>query len=380
MFEVLPHFTLLAQADPSVLDAIGQCTSSFFSADSIALNCGAAMSEYVAANWDATWQAKLGQPSAEFIILLNISRYIAFPMVAWWAVMAIRRFFVNGLADGVLEFAVAIFLVFMLYSNTGQPIRQATLAVRSLVNFQNIEALRIANNLEQYEAKIAEVADYENIHQTLTDYRSQCLGLPRNEEVRECLQSAGVRADDAIADFMDQHSDGNGLWSDGLVRWAQVAIKSLLIGSLPAPLTVPIGVFSNPPGNVFIQGLLATINGVVQNLVELAWLLTAIIVPIPLAVALFPGGRGAFISWAVSFLSLGMFKINLNIASALIVSMVYTRGPGDTLADLMLLSIGVIVLAFGMTAGGGLVLLNGISSAISTASLGLLRVSTMGKI
>ena len=64
----------------------------------------------------------------------------------------------------------------------------------------------------------------------------------------------------------------------------------------------------------------------------------------------------------------------MNIASSLIVSMLYDRGPGAGTTDLMLLSVGVIFIASLMTAGGGYAIFNGIMTAVTTATLGIARL------
>lgn len=364
----------IAQVGTAELEAIRACTSTLFSADSVALNCGSIVSQYVSQTWDQIWEQKIGTASAEYLILINIARYIAGPIIGFWGIYVFRAFRRNGMADGFIELLPVILIVLMLFGSNGLPVRQLTLAGRALMNYQNARVLEILNEAEQYETHYAEIADYAVLEQQLTDIRSQCIGTLRNEDLLECLQNAEVQALAAIDTYRDEHQ--NTPWTERLVSFATATIQNAI--SSAAPVLGLAGVFSNSVGKVFIQGILATMNGVIQNLVELTWLLTAIIAPIPIAISIYPGARGFFVGWIVAFLSLGLFKINLNIATAVIVSMIYNRGPGDILSDLMLLSLGVVVLALGMTAGGGLALFNGISSAVTATTLGMLNLSTRG--
>ena len=365
---------ILAQsAAPIDLDTINQCTSSIFDVNSLALNCGAQLSEYVAQNWDIHWEEKIGNASPEFIATINISRYIAGPMVGLWVASGINRLWRNGFSDALFEFPLILMLVTLLYVNDGAIIRNTTLAARSLINHQNSLVLQLANNGEQFEAKLHEIADFSLVEQQVIDARSQCNGLTRNEDLLACMQAANVRAQDALDEYQSAH--GSTPWFTRLSDYVTQTIGQVVQNPLAGPNPL-MGIVVNPAISIILEGVMASLNGVIQNLVELSWLLTAVIVPIPVALSFYPGGRGALIAWAVSFLSLGLFKINLNLATAMVVSMLYARGPGDQLADMMLLSVGVVFMALGMTAGGGLAIFNGLSTAISVASLGLLNIST----
>lgn len=365
-------FAILAQVDSASLESIRECTGSLFGVDSLALNCGAAMSKYTAATWDQNWQEKVAVASPEFIALLNISRYIAGPMIGLWAYRALNNFYRNGLANGVTELAIALILIFGLYANDGLVVRNSALAVRALFNHQNTLILEMANSASNYEARLYEISNYVLTEQALVEARSQCNGITNNDELFACYQAAEVRAQDVLESYTA--AEGTSLWLARLNDYAQRTISNVLQD--PQANNNLTGVNANPIIQIVLEGVLASINSVIQNLVELAWLLTAIIAPIPIALSFYPGGRGAMISWAIAFLSPGLFKINLNIATATVVTMMYNRGPTDQLGDLILLTIGVPLLASAMTAGGGLAIMNGITSAIAGVTMGILRLST----
>ena len=374
---------LIAQA-PSSTDVAADCMRGVIDADSAGLNCSAELSKFTAAQWDGIWNQKVATASPEFLALMNISRYIAGPAVALWGISAIKDLHRNGIADGWQRLAAVIILVFVLYSNDASVMRQTTLAMRSLINYQNETVLELTNAGSQFESRLAEITDYQNAENIVRELRSQCDGKTSNAELLDCLQKADEQAQAAVSDYKSRYPTSS-RWANNLSNFVTQAIEDP-IGTVAKattrvalPLLFPVsaiagGFLSNSIATLTTNGILASMNYVAQNVVELTWLFTAIIVPVPLALAFYPGGKGALIGWTVGFLTVGLFKINLNIASSLIVSMIYERGPGAGTADLMLLSIGVIFIASLMTAGGGYAIFNGIMTAVTTVTLGMARL------
>ena len=379
-------FHLLGQAAPvTPLDVTAECLRGTFGPDSAGLNCSSELSKLTAQQWENIWQQKVGQASPEFLALMNISRYIAGPAVALWGISAIRDLYRNGIAEGWQRLAAVVVLVFVLYSGDAEVMRQTTLAMRSLMNYQNQIVLDLTNAGSQYEQKLAEMADYRLDEDAVREYRAQCNGKTSNEELLACLNEADKLAVAKIEEYEKAHPGSK--WIQPLKNFAEGAIKNP-IGVLTKAITsgtvaaiagpvgglISAGFLSNSGSTLITNGILAGMNYVAQNVVELSWLFTAIIVPVPLSLAFYPGGKGALIGWAVGFLTIGLFKINMNIASSLIVSMLYDRGPGAGTTDLMLLSVGVIFIASLMTAGGGYAIFNGIMTAVTTATLGIARL------
>ncbi len=368
-------FNVIGQTTAIDAATVQECLSSTFKADSVALNCGSTLSKYVAQSWDLNWQNKIAIASPEFIATMNLSRYIAGPAVALWAINGLKQLYRNGLSESWGQFATIFFLVVVLYGNNAYLVRQTTLAARQLINYQNNAVLLLANSGENIEAKLSEISDYAAVEAEIIEYRSQCNGITRNEELITCLQGAEVRAEAAIERFLSGR--GESRFSLRLKNYVRDFFSDPLrvAATASVPATAIVGVVANSAISLATEGILVAMNGIVQNLIELSWLFTAVIVPIPLALSFYPGGRSALVGWAVGFLTLGLFKINLNLATALVVSMIYSRGPGDAVIDLTLLSIGVVIMALGMTAGGGLAIFNGITTVIAGVTLGLVNIS-----
>lgn len=393
----IPH--LLAQATPSGLSAtsddVQRCLNAVFTPNDTALSCGNLMSKRAADAWSETWQQKIGGASPEFLTMLNISRYIAGPAIALWAIAAIRDFTRNRMGETWPQtFAVAMAIA-VFYLNQGAIVRSTIMASRALMNWNNEQILLVSNASIRYEDKLSELADFTLVENEIVQYRQQCNGLTNNREMFDCLTRAEQMVKDDLDDYMARHGE------TGFTLQLQSYAKSLIgdpkefvggvlgeagavavggvvggpVGAATVGGVILLGKVANSATGLAAEGILAYTSSLAQNIVEASWLFTAITVPIPLAFAFYPGTRNVFIGWLIGFFSLGLFKINLNIASSLIVSMIYGRGPGEPVLDLALMSLGVVILALGMTAGGGLAIFSGITAALTSLTFGLVNIA-----
>ena len=388
-------FDLAAQVPtPTNAELAKECISGVFSDSSAALTCGGALSKYTASQWDAMWAQKIGSSSPEFLAMLNISRYIAGPAVALWGISAMKSLYRNGIQDGWQQMASIIILVLVLYGNGAAVTRNLTLAARSLINYQNEQVLALTNQGFLLETKIAELTGYIADAEKIKEFRSQCIATVTDQELVTCLENANVQAQSAIDDYASRTSNGSLVdrlrqLTDDLIESPLASAISIanqttgaIVQNAPQGLSPALAIVQNIPlssgiGALTSQGILAGMTYLAANIIETAWLFTAIVVPIPLALAFYPGGVSALIGWAVGFLSLGLFKINMNVATSIIVSMLYEREPSiNANLDLMLMSLGVIVLALGMTAGGGFAIFNGIMTGVSAVTLGIVNMTT----
>lgn len=388
---------LLAQAAEP--EAAKGCLQSVFKAsESVALSCGVSMSQENAAAWDAIWNLKIGEASPEFLSAMNISRYIAGPAVVLWAVAGLKGFMRNQLSETWPQFLIAAVLVGVLYGNQASMVRSTVMATRALINWNNNQILELANAGNRYENKLTELADFTLVDNEITQYREQCNGLTNNQAMLDCLERAEQLADAALEDYIELHGETRftialrnvtknliqdpkefvaGVIAEGGAVGAGAAVGGP-VGAAVVGGVILLGKVANSATGLIAEGSLAYMTSLVQNIIEGAWLFTAVIVPVPLALAFYPGTRGVLTGWVIGFLSLGLFKMNLNLASSLIVAMLYERGPGEPVLDLALLSLGVVVLAFSMTAGGGMAIFSALTSVISGVTLGIVNISSPG--
>lgn len=381
LFDVLQlptHLHLLSQT------SINDCIGTAFTKDSYTLSCANHLSQETAKNWDLIWDNKIGTAGGEFVAAMNISRYIAGPAVVLWGINAIKDLYRNGIATGWQQGVAAVILVMVLYTNQASVLRQTTLAVRALFNYQNSLVLDATNASSQYEEHLSELMDYRMSEDKIREIRSQCDGMTTNQTFTNCLEEANIAAAAAIKEFEAAHPLGKfgaqlSVFAQGIIdeplKAASKAVKDATVVATLGPAAYVGGYLYNAGTSIVTQGVLSGMNYVAQNVVELSWLLTALVAPIPLALSFYPGGRGALIAWAVGYMTLGLFKINLNLATSVMVSMLYERGPGAGTTDLMLLSFGVIGIAGLMTAGGGMAIFNGIMAGIAAATMAAVNVT-----
>lgn len=363
-------------------------------ASSSGLACGIVRSRNAAKAWDVIWSAKIGAASPEFVAVLNISKYFAAPAIGLWCIDSIKSLSRNLTIDWAKAFSILV-LVSVLYGNQAYVARGAILQTRALINYQNEQILLLANAGTNYENHLEEIKEYGLSDSLIKQYRTQCNGYSSNEEMLACLEQASELVEKRITLYENEH--GTNTFSARLRATANNQIenpKSLLrqtlgvagaaaggaiAGGLPgaaAGATIAIvGKGVNAASGMIAQTVLALTNRLVQTLIEGSWLFTAIALPIPLSLAFYSGTRSVIVAWVIGFLSLGLFKLNLNLATSLMVSMIYTRGAEEPLFDLAILSFGSILLAGAMTAGGGMAIFSGLTAAISAATLGIVNLS-----
>lgn len=390
--------TITPEVTQAEIDACNDAISNN-AASSSGLSCGIVKSRKAAEAWDAIWSAKIGAASPEFIAVLRMSRYLAAPAVGLWCIESIQSLSRNLTVDWSKAFSILV-LVSVLYGNQAYVARGAVLQARSLINYQNEQILLLANAGTQYENHLEEIKEYGLSDSLIKQYRTQCNGYSSNEEMLACLEEASRLVKLRIDNYEAEHGLNTftarlretalnqierptsilrtalkGAGAGALGGAAGAGLPGAVVGAVAGTGIALIGKGINAASGMVAQTVLAATNQFVQILIESAWLFTAITLPIPLSLAFYSGTRSVMTAWVIGFFSLGLFKLNLNLATSLMVSMIYTRGAGEPLFDLAILSFGAILLAGAMTAGGGLAIFSAVTSAISTATLGMLKLS-----
>ena len=353
---------LFAQAS-----TIQDCVSPFFSKSDFVLSCGAAISEQMSKAWDDTWDVFITNPNGIYIALVNIGRIFALFSI----VLFIYNFLRNMLADEgyhALSDLIWPIIVILLFVNDASLLRQSTSAMRGIINQTNTEVLTLADTSLQFEQNLEEVVDFASAQQTIRDIRAQCNGIPDNAQLIACLEGAQVQAQVVIASYNAKYAES--IWSKSLLDLVQTGITNLL--STPQRALELAGTVVNSGISLVVEAFLASLQIAFQYLIELSFLLTAMLGPLALGLTLSPMGGKPLYGWLIAFFSVGLAKLYFNVITAILVTMIHKAGPLDLMADMILLGLLSPVLAFGMAAGGGMAIFNGVLATAQQVTMGLI--------
>lgn len=362
----MPSSFLLAQ----VLSTLEDCVSPFFSKSDFALSCGAAMANQVAQGWDQTWDLFITQPNGIYMALVNIGRIFALISIVFF----IYQFLQKVLSDEsyhALSDLIWPVIVIILLSNNAALLRQSSTAIRAVINQANTEVLALADSSLKFEKHLEEVVNFTTAENQIRDLRSQCNGIPNNEQLIICLEEAQRRAQTVVDVYTTIYPDT--IWAKRLLNFVGEAINDLKENPSLA-LNIGAASITNSLVQITVETLLAAFQSAFQYLIELSFLLTAMLGPLALGLTLSPLGGKALYAWVIAFFSVGLAKLCFNIITAMVVTMIYESGPLDPLVDLLLLGLLAPVLAFGMAAGGGMAIFNGVLATIQQITMGLIPV------
>ena len=354
----------------SAVDTVTDCVSPFFSKSEFALSCGSALSEQMARGWDKTWDLFITNPNGIYIALVNIGRIFALFSI----ILFIYQFLRNALSDesyNSLSDLIWPIIVIVLLANDAALLRQSSSAIRAIINQTNTDVVTLADNALQFEKHLDEVINFTSAENVLRDIRSQCNGITDTAQLNTCLEEANQRAQAVVTAYTTAYPAS--VFGNRLLAFVQSAITD--IKDNPAILIdVGLARLSNSVVNIAVQTILAALQSAFQYLVELSFLLTAMLGPLALGLTLSPMGGKPLYAWIIAFFSVGLAKLSFNIVSAILVTMIYESGPLDPMVDMLLLGLLSPVLSFAIAAGGGMAVFNGILSTVQQITMGLIPV------
>lgn len=354
-----------------VPQVVEDCVSPLFNKNDFALNCGTALSQQMAQAWDESWNLFIGTPSQIYIALVNLGRLFALLSLGFFIFKFLRLALADEAYDSLSQLVWPL-VVIILLSNDASLLRQASTTMRSLINQTNAQVLQIANASLVYETHLNEVLDYGNAEKAIRDVRAQCNGMTNNDQLIACLEQGQQQATAIVDGFNARY--GTTLWGNRLTNLVKTAISDIRDNPLLA-LNLK-GAVVNPLISLAIEAFLAALQNAFQYLVELSFILTAMLGPIALGLTLSPLGGIALYAWLISFLSVGLAKLCFNVVTAMLVTMIYQAGPLDPMVNMILLGLLAPVLSFAMAAGGGMAVFNGVLATVqqvtfSVAGLGI---------
>ena len=141
------------------------------------------------------------------------------------------------------------------------------------------------------------------------------------------------------------------------------------------PIKTAYNLAAAPAANMFqtmlIGGLIGLGSGI-QLIAEVSLLFTGLINPLPIGLSLFPSRVKPIYAWLIGFFSVGLFKLYYNIIVGFTAVLILQSQWFGDIAFAWIVGILSPILAGCLAAGGGIAVMNGLSSAGQT----VVKVST----
>jgi hypothetical protein len=344
------------------------------------------VSQRATASWDFLWSVAL--TGGLYQVMANAGSLIAVMCLMFFIVNFAKQLMQSEAIDWVLGELIYPIVVILLLSNGGGNLALLSQGMRSGINYYNNQILTAVSSQINFETALSDLADFSTVNAQLSAMRSQCNTITDNQKLIQCLDEQALNARVLVEEFRRKHPQ--------VPEWAQYLADKTGISQVDPskPLEslgtvvsstalLPASLLADFSSNSILLGielLLVTMQGAFQQLIEVAFLLTALIGPIAVGASLLPIGTRPILAWITGFFSLGMCKLCLNIITGLIAIATLKTGPTtDTLGVALLLGLLAPLLAFGMAAGGGMAVFNGITSAIPFVGNAVTTVSRVGK-
>jgi hypothetical protein len=344
------------------------------------------VSERATESWDFLWDATLS--GGLYRIMANVGATIAVMSLMFFIVNFAKQMMQSEAVDWVLGELVYPMMVILMLSNGGGNLALLSQGMRTTINYYNNQILEAVSSQINFDVALSQLADFSTANAQLNSMRSQCNTISDNQKLIECLDEQALNARVLVEEYKRKHPQ--------MPEWAQYLLDKTGISKIdPSKPLESVGTlavsaatfnaslladFSSNALLIGIEIVLATMQGCFQQLIEVSFLLTALIGPIAVGASLLPFGTKPIIAWVTGFFSLGMCKLCLNIITGLIAIATLRTGPTvDTLGVALMLGLLAPLLAFGMAAGGGMAVFNGVTSAIPFVGNAVTTVGRIGK-
>lgn len=307
--------------------------------------------------WDNTLSGGLYAALSTVGVLFAVATFVFF-MVEWTKQM------INIEEQRAITDFIWVLIVVVLLANNGQLLGQATLAVRNYINNTNNFVLQYtaedANLAQAFRQALENEAARSAIGAEIENCRSSSL---TPEDAISCLEDASNR----LSQEYPSYFAGTGPLAATIQR-LQTIIQAPIdaIDSGANPLQVIFSPFSAVIGNNIrdqVTYILLGLNGAYQWGIELTMLVTALIGPLAVGGSLLPYGAKAIFAWLTGYFSVGLAKLSFNIIVGFAAQIMITARADQPLFFLFVIGIIAPFLATGLSAGGGLAVLQQINKA-----------------
>lgn len=374
------------------------------------LERGLNVSQSVAASWSDHWDTIFD--SELFSIVSFSASVMAVVVVGVYAIEAFNEanegnFFLARTAQKLLWPMIAV----MFFANNGALMATAARSARAFtheMNKQVLEVTLLGVDLTLEDAMLSTIARGVAANEVSAQI-AQCQGMIGQRQF-DCLKAANEQVQDTIKAYetrwlLPVSSDMGGIaesLNNILVRLGDATIGGTIDGAIDGitvdadegPLEVGVdalagaqigqlsGFFKGLAGtavNAIVMSLLVAMQWAFVNILEISMILTALTMPLAVALTILPYSNKALIAWLIAFLSLGLCQFYYNVVMGVIAVTVTNSSAIDINGYLIILALFGPALALAMAAGGGIAIFNIIAGGTITAAVAVgTRVATGG--
>ncbi|HBL12326.1 MAG TPA: hypothetical protein DD379_13140 [Cyanobacteria bacterium UBA11162] len=296
----------------------------------------------IASAMDNLWNEVLG--GGLYLAIANLGTFFAVGTLVIFIVQWGQAIADSGDYKPLTEIIWPI-LVIALLSNNGTALAEATKGLRGIINQTNQTLLATVSASVSLQEAYQMVAGEVGAQSAIESLASNCKTIADPVEQQNCLTEAATQAQDLAQGLQTPPSSG----------------FSKFVQGLQDPVGAGISAISSTI-QLALRGWLMAFGIAFQWVVEISLLLTGLLGPLAVGLTLMPVGSKAIYAWLIGFFTVGMVKINFNIISGLVATMVVNAGANDPMIFAFATGLISPILALGLAAGGGMAILNSIPS------------------
>ena len=307
------------------------------------LQAGAQSQQAISQSFDQMWEdilnsalydtiATLGALAAVLLILYN---YIDFYEKLQQS---------GGSWTVLLKRVIWLVVVFSLLINQAALFRTFTFTLRNVWNGINSAVLTeplIVN--QQLLNAYNEVTGGITLQQYYSQRLTQCQAIPEADRREQCIQTA----QESVNTIAQQQN-----YSPNFAERVINGLGAAVANAIEQQMVI----------------LMLSLAIAVQWLVEISWILTALVGPLFLGLSMLPVSQKGLWGWLIAFCSIGFYKLCFNILVGLVA---YLNGQTPSLNGLLFsVAVGILcpILAFVLAAGGGMGIFTSLASAASAVA------------
>lgn len=311
------------------------------------INQSAQGSQYISDELNQLWDDVLG--GGLYLTLANLGLLFAVGTLLIFLVQLAKDLIDGEEARSFGELIWPI-LVLCLLANDAELLANSTKGMRSLINQVNQTILTQTSSSislqEAYQKVMVEIGSEDLARAILAQCASKADPLQQqdcvNNAVEQARASAPTNPSRSYQNFLDSLNPLQ--QGQNLVNALQTSVQNTLI--------------------MAARGLLIAFGMAFQWLVEITWLLTALLGPLAVGGTLLPVGQRAIFAWLIGFYSVGLVKLSLNIVTGLVATLVVNAGDNDPM--IFAFAVGVLspILSLALAAGAGKAVFDALQTVI----------------